>query len=227
MHVILINLAALVSGTLLGCGLKSLIPVRLRQDSMVYFAVITVALGVRLLEQTVNFSAVVIAFLLGGTVGHFLHLDAAISRLPKRFASQGGAVDASVFLSGLTIFCISASGITGSVILGFSGDATLLTTKAVMDFVAAIFFAAAGAGMAQMLIAIPLGIMLFGLYAVSGLVMPLLSDSMIGDFSSCGGMILILNSLRMAKLKDPPVADFIPALVLVLPISWLWGAYGP
>ena len=225
MHVLLINLAALVAGTLLGCGLKRFTPERLRQNSMMYFAVITIALGVRMLNQTVSFSAVVIAFLAGGTLGHFLHLDDNIAALPKRFASKGTAFDAGVFLSGLTLFCISASGIVGAIVLGFSGDATLLTTKAVMDFVAAIFFAAAGAGMMQALIAVPLGVVLFGLYALSGLLMPLLTDAMIGDFSACGGMILILNGFRMTKLKDPPVADFIPALVLVLPISWLWSVY--
>jgi len=48
---------------------------------------------------------------------------------------------------------------------------------------------------------------------------------MIGDFSACGGLIQLLNALRIAKLKNPPVADFIPALVLVFFISMFWTKY--
>ena len=45
---------------------------------------------------------------------------------------------------------------------------------------------------------------------------------MIGDFSACGGMIQFLNALRMAKIKNPPVADYMPALALVFFISAWW-----
>ena len=50
-------------------------------------------------------------------------------------------------------------------------------------------------------------------------------DEMIGDFSACGGLIQLLNALRIAKLKNPPVADYIPSLVLVFFISMLWTKY--
>ena len=142
--------------------------------------------------------------------------------LPEKFASKSGGFDAGMFLTGFTLYCFSTSGILGAMDLGFSGDTTLLITKAVMDFLAAVFFAAAGAGWQQMLITIPLGVILFGLSCLSTLVMPPVTQEMIGDFSGCGGMILVANALRMTKLKNPPVIDLIPAMILVFPISWLW-----
>ena len=127
-----------------------------------------------------------------------------------------------MFLTGFTLYCFSTSGILGAMDLGFSGDITLLVTKAVMDLLAAVFFAAAGAGWQQMLITIPLGVILFGLYFLSTLLMPHVTQEMIGDFSGCGGMILVANALRMTKLKNPPVIDLIPAMILIFPITWLW-----
>ncbi len=222
MYILLVNVAALAVGTAVGCLLKKYIPKKLQENSMMYFSIITLVLGIRLLNRTVNFAAVVIAILAGGVIGYLLGLDRRVAGLPKRFASKSQGFDAGMFLTGFTLYCFSTSGILGAMDLGFSGDITLLVTKAVMDLLAAVFFAAAGAGWQQMLITIPLGVILFGLYFLSTLLMPHVTQEMIGDFSGCGGMILVANALRMTKLKNPPVIDLIPAMILIFPITWLW-----
>ena len=224
MHILIINVADMLAGTAIGCLLKKYVPKTLQENSMIYFAVITAVLGIRLINRTTSLSAVVIAFLLGGIVGHFLKLDQRIKALPSKFSSDREGLDTSTLMVGFTLFCISTSGILGAMDLGFSGDSTMLITKAIMDFLAAIFLAA-GCGWSLALIAIPLGIILGVFYFSSGLLMPHLTAEMIGDFSSCGGMILMLNALRIAKIKNPPVTDLIPALVFIFPISWFWMTY--
>ena len=225
MYILLINVTALVVGTAIGCLLKKYVSDKLQENSMIYFSIITLVLGIRLISRTVNFSAVVVAFLLGGTIGHFLGLDRRLSSLPQKFSKNSSGFDASTLITGFTLYCFSTSGILGAMDLGLSGDSTLLMIKAVMDFLAAIFFAAAGASWMQMLIAAPLGIILVGFYFISRLLMPHLTVDMIGDFSACGGMILIANALRMTKLKNPPVIDLVPAMILSFPVSWFWSVY--
>lgn len=225
MLILLVNVAALIVGTAAGCLLKKYVPEKLQSNSMLYFSVVTLVLGIRLLNRTVNFSAVVIAFLIGGTVGHFLKLDSRLYSLPGKLAGAKSGFDVGTFMTGFTLYCVSTSGILGAMDLGLSGDSTLLITKAVMDLLAAVFFAAAGAGWFQMLIALPLAVILFGFYFLSRLLMPYVTADMIGDFSACGGMILVVNALRMTKLKDPPVIDLVPSLILIFPLSWFWSAY--
>lgn len=225
MYILFVNMAALIVGTMIGCLLKKYVPEKLQKDSMIYFSIITLVLGIRLIERTVNFSAVVIAFLVGGTIGHFLKLDSRLYSLPQKMAGDKSGFDVETLMTGFTLYCVSTSGILGAMDLGLFGDSTLLLIKAVMDLLAAVFFAAAGAGWLQMLIAAPLGIILFGFYFLSRILMPYVTPDMIGDFSACGGMILLVNALRMTKLKDPPVIDLVPALVLIFPISWLWSMY--
>ena len=48
---------------------------------------------------------------------------------------------------------------------------------------------------------------------------------MIGDFKACGGLIVLVAGFRIVKLKMFPTADMIPAMILVMPISWLWANY--
>lgn len=225
MHILFVNMAALIIGTIIGCLLKKYVPEKLQQNSMLYFSVVTLVLGIRLIERTTSFSAVVIAFLLGGTIGHFLRLDERMAALPQKLSGGKSGFDAGTLMTGFTLYCVSTSGILGAMDLGLSGDTTLLMIKAVMDLLAAVFFAAAGAGWMQLLIAVPLGIVLFGFYFLSKVLMPYVTPEMIGDFSSCGGMILIVNALRMTKLKNPPVLDLVPSLALIFPISWLWLTY--
>ena len=49
-----------------------------------------------------------------------------------------------------------------------------------------------------------------------------LSPDMIADFKACGGFLLLATGFRIAKIHDFPVADMIPAMVLVMPASWFW-----
>lgn len=48
---------------------------------------------------------------------------------------------------------------------------------------------------------------------------------MIADFKSVGGFLLIATGCRIAKMEDFPIADMIPAMLLVMPISWMWTSY--
>lgn len=36
---------------------------------------------------------------------------------------------------------------------------------------------------------------------------------------------MIATGFRMIKVKEFPIADMIPAMVIVMPISWLWVNY--
>ena len=45
---------------------------------------------------------------------------------------------------------------------------------------------------------------------------------MISDFKTCGGFLMLATGFRMVKLKMFPIAEMIPAMILVMPLSWLW-----
>lgn len=216
-----LNIGAVLLGTLLGCLLKRHVSAAIQENFMDFFAAITVALGVRMLGQCSNFTAVVFAFLLGGVVGHMLQLDRRTRSLAQQMRSEQEGDYTRTLLVSFTLFCTSTAGIQGALELGLTGESSLLTTKSIMDFLCAIFFAASS-GWVLALISLPLGILLVGLYLLSSLIAPHLSSEMIGDFSACGGLIQFVNALRLTKLKDPPVLDLIPGLLLVFPISWLW-----
>ena len=221
MHlVIVLDVVGVVIGTVLGCKIKKYLSAELSTSIDLALAVVSVAIGISLLLKAVHMSAAVIAFLLGGVLGHYLHIDYRLKTLSNRLPDSGTGETADLLLMAFTLYCISTTGIIGALELGFSGDATVLMTKAIMDFTASVFFATKS-GWTLSLISVPLlGILVF-FYTISKQLMPCLTSETIGDFSACGGLIQLLNGLRIAKIKNPPVADYMPALILVFGVSIL------
>jgi uncharacterized membrane protein YqgA involved in biofilm formation len=48
---------------------------------------------------------------------------------------------------------------------------------------------------------------------------------MIADFSGAGGMIMLATGLRISGIKAFPIANMLPALLFVMPVSYLWAHY--
>lgn len=72
------------------------------------------------------------------------------------------------------------------------------------------------------LIAIPQLVIFLALFFGANLIYPLTTPAMIDDFKAAGGMIMLATGFRMIKVKMFPTADMIPAMILVMPVSWMW-----
>ena len=72
----------------------------------------------------------------------------------------------------------------------------------------------------------PIGVMINALsVVVGGLVGAVAGGLLKDDFKACGGFIMLATGFRMIKVKMLPIADMVPAMILVMPISALWVNY--
>lgn len=216
---ILINVLAILLGTIAGCILKSRISDGLKANSNLYFAAVCFGLGARLAIKGEDFAVVVIAVLIGGVVGYAAKLDYRVHSLLSSIKNTDS--ESAMLLSGITLFCISISGILGAIELGIQQDPTLLLTKAVMDFTCALFLASS-TGIMLAISALPLGVCLLLLFWLASFISPFLTENIVNNLSCCGGLILLLNGLRIGELREVPVIDLVPSLFLVVPLTYLW-----
>ena len=121
----------------------------------------------------------------------------------------------------IVLFCASGTGIYGSLTAGMTGDNTILISKSILDFFTAAIFAC-NLGYVVSVIAVPQFIIFYILFLAANFIYPLTTPSMINDFKACGGFLMLATGFRMIKVKDFPIADMIPAMVLVMPLSYLW-----
>ena len=74
-------------------------------------------------------------------------------------------------------------------------------------------------------IAIPQAVIFLLLFFLAGVIYPFCSPAMINDFKACGGVLLLATGFRMIRVKEFPIADMIPAMILVMPLSHMWTTF--
>jgi len=238
-----VNGAAILTGSIVGVLLGTHVPRRISERLPLVFGCVAMSLGVSMIVKVTSLPPVVIAVILGTILGEIVRIEKlfqALARLARRAVSvftpkraREGEDDAKrevkhteTFISATVLFCFSGVGILGSLTEGMTGDTTLLLVKAIMDWFTALVFAIS-LGLSVAVLAIPQTLVQVGLFLSATLILPLTTPAMVGDFSACGGIIMIATGLTIAQIKSFPLSSMLVALILVMPFSAAWTHFAP
>ena len=227
-----VNGAAVIIGGLIGAAAGGKLPERVKTALPMTFGLCSVGLGITLVLKVKYMPAVVLAMVIGAILGELLHLEKGIG---KAAGSTRGLINKVLppvnglgheeftekFVAILVLFCASGTGIFGAMAEGMSGDPSILYIKTILDLFTAGIFATL-LGYAVMTIAIPQVIIQIALAMLAVVILPSISPDMMADFSCAGGLLMVATGLRICNIKLFPVANMLPGLVLVMPLSHLW-----
>ena len=221
---ILINVAAVVAGGFAGSVIGEKLRDNLKQTMTNVFGVCAMSMGISSIPGMRNMPAVIFAVILGTLTGILLDIDGHIrsgtgKALRKLRLSVGE--NEKLMVTAMVLFCCSGTGIYGSLTSGMTGDHSILIAKSILDFFTAMIFACQ-LKKSTMLIGIPQILIMMTLFLLAKVIVPMTNDAMIADFKACGGVVLLATGLTIMKVKDIPVADMIPAMVLAMPLSGFW-----
>jgi len=227
-----INFAAVAFGGIAGALIGSRIPERIRISLPQTFGLASMALGVVMLLKFNSLPPVVLALVLGVLIGELIQLEAAIGRVSLRakalldiyIPARNGLSHENFldqFVAVLILFCVSGMGIFGALNEGLTGDSQTLLVKAILDFFTAAIFAAS-LGYSVAILCVPQLLIQLSLFALAAYIMPLTNEQLIADFSAVGGLIMLATGFRIAKIKSFAVANMLPAIIIVMPLSALW-----
>lgn len=231
---VLVDCSCVLLGGTLGAIFAKYIPKRVKDNLPKVFGVCGMCLGIKNIIQVNTMSAVVLAVLLGTAIGELLYLDRWINRLGgllQKPAERIFTVDkegmtqeefAAQFVTLIVLFCASGTGIFGALQSGMTGDHSVLLSKAMLDFFTAMIFATR-MGLPVAAVSIPQCIVMLILFYGSALIMPFTTETILADFSACGGALMFATGLKMAGLLDLSLASLLPAMVLIFPLSALMG----
>ncbi|HBA8794479.1 TPA: DUF554 domain-containing protein [Escherichia coli] len=229
-----VNGAAVIVGGLFGALIGTRIPDRVKTALPLTFGLCSVGLGINLVIKVKYMPAVVLAMVIGAIIGEMFFLEKQIGRVAGTTRGlinrifppvQGLTHDefTEKFVAILVLFCASGTGIFGAMHEGMTGDPSILYIKTVLDlFTAAIF--ATMLGFSVMTIGVPLIIVQVALAMLAVYILHLITPDMMDDFSCAGGLIMVATGLRICNIKAFPVANMLPGLILVMPISALWAS---
>lgn len=232
----IVNVATVLLGATIGVLLGNRLPVRTRDLVTDALGLVTLLIAGTSamavldddLADRVGDSAPMLivlgALLAGGIAGSLLRLEQRVEALggwlQARLTSDTGSVERHRFVEGFVVsslvFCTGPLTILGSLNDGLGNGADQLFLKSALDGFAAIAFAASfGWGVAASALTVVVvqgGLTLLGL--ALGDVLP---DAHLAAVTATGGLLLVGVALRLLRVREIPVADLLPAL-LVAPI---------
>ena len=224
---VIANVLAVAVGGITGAAAGGRLSQEMKDKLNLVFGICSMGLGISSIALMQNMPAVVLALIIGTILGTTVHLGRHIElggkKLAKLIPGQRASDDA-LLVTTVVLFCASGTGIYGSIVSGMSGDHSILIAKSILDIFTAMIFACS-LGAVVSLVAIPQAIIFLLLFFCARLIYPLTTPAMVNDFKACGGFIMLATGFRIAKIRDFPIADMIPAMLLVWPISYAWAAW--
>ncbi|KUO76465.1 MAG: hypothetical protein APF77_18085 [Clostridia bacterium BRH_c25] len=229
---IIANSLAVAIGAIIGNFAGKKLPQNLRTTLPMLFGFISMSMGILAIIKIQTLPAVVLSVILGTVAGELLYIEKSIAALiekikvpmEKIMGKSGDTKDSfsmEKFISIAVLFCASGTGIYGALHAGITGDHTILITKALLDLFASMIFSAS-LGFLVAILSIPQFLILLILYYMAIVIMPLTNPIIIADFTACGGIIMLATGFRINEIKSIPIANMLPAMVLVMPLSYLW-----
>jgi uncharacterized membrane protein YqgA involved in biofilm formation len=228
-----VNVVTVLLGALLGKLLGNRLPVRTRElvtDALGLTTLLIAATSAMAvldddLADRVGDSAPMLIVLgslvLGGLIGSTLRLEERVEQLggwlQTRLSGETGSVERQRFIEGFVlsslIFCTGPLTILGSLNDGLGNGADQLFLKATLDGFAAMAFAATfGIGVAAS--AVTIVVVQGGLTLVGVLLGDVLSDATLAAITATGGLLLVGIALRLLRIREIPVADLLPSLLV-------------
>lgn len=181
----------------------------------------TAAITNPLLTQTLGSGRPVLIVLasvvVGGILGTLMRIEERLEiygdQLKARFSGEDGSRFTEGFVAASLLFCVGAMAVLGPITDGLGGGNEILVLKSTLDFFASIAFASVfGWGVAASALTILLfqgSLTLLG-YALGNF----MSEVQVLMLTATGGLLLLAISLRLLNLKQIPVGNMLPALVL-------------
>lgn len=224
---VIVNVLAVVLGGWAGATCGNRMSSEFKEKLNLVFGVCSMAIGIGSIVQMQNMPAVILSLILGTIIGVVIHLGEKIGHGGRKLAAlipEKQKTDNELLVTAIVLFCASGTGIYGSIVSGMSGDHSILLAKSILDLFTAMIFACS-LGSVTSLVALPQALIFLVLFFCAKLIFPLTTPAMISDFKACGGLIMLATGFRIAKIMDFPIADMIPAMILVWPVSYAWTAW--
>ncbi len=224
----LINIAAVIAGSLLGLMFGARIPEKLKSTVIAGMGLFVAAMGIQMFLKTENSLIVLGSLLIGTLLGEWWHIEDGLQKLGEfleqkfsREADDGSNKFVRGFLTASLLFCVGPIAILGSIQDGLTGDYKLLAVKSVLDGFASIAFAST-LGIGVVFSTIILLVYQGGISLLAGQLNTIVMPSMMNELTATGGVILLgLAFSNLLEIKKIRVGNMLPGLLIAPLIVWI------
>jgi uncharacterized membrane protein YqgA involved in biofilm formation len=219
MIAVLVNVGAVIFGSLIGLLVGKKIKSEYQSLVMVAAGAFTCFIGLKMAFKCQRELYAILSLVIGGALGTWIGIENWVLRLGERLksrlpANSGGQDFAQGFLTSSLIFCVGAMAVIGSFNAGTVGDNKIIFIKSVLDgFMAIILAGRYGLGVcfSSLSILVYQGL----LTLLARWIQPYVSPLMLTEISGVGGIMVAMIGINLLELKKIKTGDFLPALIVV------------
>jgi uncharacterized membrane protein YqgA involved in biofilm formation len=232
-----INCAAIIAGGVLGILFGRFIPERMQETILKANGAAVIILGLagtlsRMLKingadlEVTGTMTVILSICLGALLGELADLEGKMEQfggyLKEKTGSQADPRFIEGFLSASLTVCIGAMAIVGAIQDGIAHDISVLSAKAVLDFVI-ILVMAASMGKGCLFSFVPVGLWQGGITLLSSFLKPVFSEPALAAISMVGNVLIFLVGVNLLFGKTIRVANLLPSLIFAVVFTYIPG----
>ncbi len=221
----IVNTAAIIIGSAVGSVAKRGLGEKYQNVLFLAMGLAAMGLGINSIVKGMSESIYPVLFIaslaIGGVLGTWWDLTGRFDRfIAKRSKSEeAGATLAQGLSTAIMLFCFGALSILGPINSALYQDETFLLTNATLDLVSSMVLASSfGFGIA--LAAIVLFVWQGSIYLLAAQLAPFLTNELMCEITIIGGFLILASGLGILKVKEIPVMNLLPSL-LVPPLWFL------
>ena len=220
----LVNVAAVVVGSLVGRQVGQLLSARLRQTIMAGLGLAVLLIGLQLALQGQQIMIVIGSLIFGGLLGELIGIEKRLEQfgvhLQERFSGNGPIAEG--FVTASLLFCVGAMAIMGALQDGLGDRPTILYAKAALDGVAAIALTST-LGIGVLFSALSLLLYQGAITLAAGLAKLVLTDPVITEMNAVGGLLIVAIAIDLLGIKRLPVGNLLPSIFVAVILLWSFG----
>lgn len=220
----IVNTATVIVGSLIGMFFSKGIKNEYRTAFFQVIGLVTVAIGVGMVYAIEHLVIVIISLVIGTLLGTWWDIENQIERFSnylKKRLKIGNERFSEGLITTVLLFCVGSMTILGTIQEGMGFSSDLLITKAILDGFSSIILASVF-GISVLFSAIPLFLIQGGLTLLAMQLGAFISDEMVAALTAVGGVMLIGLGFSILEIKKIPIANMLPALLVVILLVWIY-----
>ena len=218
-----INVAAIIVGAVLGKLLGKGLPEGIKSTVLQGLGLGVLLVGATMALETNKIIIVLMSLMLGAVIGEAVGIERILDNwgqaLERRVSRNGvGGPVAQGFVTASLIYCVGAMAIMGSLQSGLTGNHDILLAKSLLDGVMSVVLASTmGIGVAFS--AISVFIYQGSITVLAQWVSRFMSDPVIAEMTSVGGVLIVGIGLNILEIKKVRVGNLLPAILVAFVLA--------
>jgi uncharacterized membrane protein YqgA involved in biofilm formation len=219
----IVNVIAIVIGSIIGMAFKKGIPETYKETIMQGIGLSTLLIGFKMGFHANNELIVILSLVIGGLIGEGLKIDYRLNEFGDYLQKKVGNGEGDFvrgFVSASLLFCVGAMAILGSIESGLTGNHKVLFAKSTLDFVTSLIFSSS-LGLGVLFSALPVFIYQGLITILASSIKGILIEQVVSYMTATGGLLIVGIGINLLGIKKINAANLLPAIFIVIGLVFI------